>query len=70
MSAFEHFERAAAEFYRETGMMFTKEELRMIDKGVDQLFKEWCNGYKSAGRVYVAGRIREKVRAALMEVAD
>ena len=51
-------------------IQFTKEELRMIDKGVDQLFKEWRNGYKSAGRVYVAGRIREKVRAALMEVTD
>ena len=46
-------------------IQFTKGELQMIDKGIDQFFREWLNGYKSAGRVYMAGRIREKVRSAL-----
>jgi hypothetical protein len=46
-------------------IQFTKGELQMIDKGIDQFFREWHNGYKSAGRVYVAGRIRDKVRSAL-----
>lgn len=46
-------------------VQFTKAELQMIDKGVEQFFKEWYHGYKSAGRVYMASRIREKVRAAL-----
>lgn len=46
-------------------VQFTKGELEMIDKGVEQFFREWYNGYRSAGRVYLATRIREKVRAAI-----
>ncbi len=46
-------------------IQFTKDELRMIDKGIDQFFAEWYNGYRSAGRAYTAARIREKVRSAL-----
>ena len=46
-------------------IQFTKGELEMIDRGIDQFFREWYNGYRSAGRVCVAGRIREKVRHAL-----
>lgn len=46
-------------------VQFTKDELRMIDKGVEQFMREWYHGYKSAGRVLRAAGIREKVRAAL-----
>lgn len=46
-------------------IQFTKGELEMIDKGIEKFFAEWYNGYRSAGRVYLATRIREKVRHAL-----